>query len=273
MRKDTTGNGTAVIVTTFNSCKLLARVLQGYLRQTVTPDELIVADDGSTDETADVVAAFARCAPFEVRHVWQEDQGFRAARIRNLAINASESAYIIFTDGDCLPHPRFVEDHIILRRSGWFVQGKRVLVGREAGESFVPERVIESTGLILSGQLSGWIHLIRIPGLALPRNGIKGIRTCNLAVHQADLVAVNGFNEDFVGWGREDSELAARLLKYGLRRMDPLFSAIAFHLWHEINGRERLEDNDRLLQATIDSDEYMCSNGLVRNAAGCKQAN
>ncbi len=79
-----------------------------------------------------------------------------------------------------------------------------------------------------------------------------------------DIFAVNGFNQDFVGWGREDSELAARFYEYGLKRKEHPFMAVCFHLWHEENNRERLAINDSLLKKTIKSNGYVCSNGLVQ---------
>ncbi|MDY0221981.1 MAG: galactosyltransferase-related protein, partial [Desulfobacterium sp.] len=79
-----------------------------------------------------------------------------------------------------------------------------------------------------------------------------------------DLFAVNGFNQDFKGWGREDSELVARLYNYGLRRREHPFMAVCFHLWHLENDRENFMKNDALLNETILSGEYFCKNGLSR---------
>jgi predicted glycosyltransferase involved in capsule biosynthesis len=83
-------------------------------------------------------------------------------------------------------------------------------------------------------------------------------------VYRKDFLAVNGFNEDFVGWGREDSELAVRLLKYGLKRKDVPFSAIVFHLWHEESEKESLSENDKLLAEAIKSCGFYCKNGICK---------
>ena len=256
----------AVIVSTYNSPAYLLQVLRGYLVQNRLPDELIVADDGSTGETADLVRSFATDAPFPVRHVWQEDLGFRAAKIRNEAAKVATADYLVFTDGDCVPHPRFVEDHAALARKGWFVQGKRMLLGPEASPGFGYPGWTGVLSLCLSKKASGAHHLLRVPGFALKKGGLRGVKTCNLALFRADYLAVNGSNEDFVGWGREDAELVCRLYKFGLKRKDPVFSALVYHLWHRENSREGLARNDEMLDAAQSEGGYFCANGIVKSA-------
>ena len=253
-----------IIVTTYNSPDYLRQVLRGYLRQTMFPEVVVVADDGSTGETAAVVEEIAAVAPFAVRHVWQEDQGFRAARIRNLAAKSCWADYLIFTDGDCVPHPRFVADHARLARDTWFVQGKRMLLDKEVSSDFSYPGWRRLLGLCLRGKASGWHHLLRVPGLALAKRGLRGVKTCNLALFRRHFFAVNGCNEEFVGWGREDAELVARLYKYGLRRRDPLFSALVYHLWHRENSREGLARNDELLESVSRGSGFRCANGITR---------
>ena len=254
----------AAIVSTYNSPAYLRRVLQGYRTQQRHPDELIVADDGSTGETARVVEEFARSAPFAVRHVWHEDRGFRLAEIRNRAILAASAEYLVFSDGDCIPHPRFIGDHLSALQSGSFVTGKRMLVGRELSSEFSWQGTGETLLSCLAGSISGAHHLIRLPWLVVSRSGNGGLRGCNMAMFRCDLLAVNGFNEQITGWGREDSELVARLYAYGLRRREPPFSAIVFHLWHPENSRSSLGENDRLLEETVTAGIYRCPCGIVK---------
>lgn len=256
----------AVIISTYNAPGYLRRVLQGYAQQRCLPDELLVADDGSTPDTAAVVAEIAAAAPFPVRHVWHEDRGFRLAEIRNRAIAAAVSDYLIFSDGDCVPHPRFVDDHRRMMRPGWFVTGKRMLVGRELSPEFNWTGTIAAARQCLKSHLSGGHHLLRLPWLAHERKGVMGLRGCNMAMYRADALAVNGYNEQITGWGREDSELVARLFAYGLRRREAPFAAIVFHLWHPENSRNNLAENDRLLQEAIRSGNYRCSCGVSKDA-------
>ena len=262
-----TNGSIAVIVSTYNSPVYLQRVLEGYDKQIRYPDELIVADDGSTPDTAVVVEAFARNASFAVRHVWHEDRGFRLAEIRNRAVEAATAEYLVFSDGDCIPHPCFIADHSSARQAGSFVTGKRMLVGRDCSPSFSWQGMGQALMAGVKGSLSGLHHLFRLPWLVVPRQGISGLRGCNMAIFRSDLLAVNGFNERITGWGREDSELVARLFAYGLHRRETPFSAIVFHLWHPENSRNQLDQNDRLLEESVASGQYRIPWGIDKGDA------
>lgn len=254
----------AVIITTYNSPKYLEMVLAGYEHQKCLPDEIIIADDGSGQATADIVAAWRSRLACPVQHVWHEDIGFRAAKIRNEAVKASKSDYLIFTDGDCVPHPCFVSDHLRLQKPGRFVQGKRMLVGRTASVEFSCGSFSRLLAFFLRGELSGCHHLLRLPGVSIAQSGLRGIKTCNLAVFRSDFTKVNGFNEDYVGWGREDADLAMRLMNSGIKRYDAPFSALVYHLWHEENSRLQLSANDQILTNTIATGATFCRNGLSK---------
>ena len=254
----------AVIITTYNSPDYLRRVLDAYLHQTRLPDELIVADDGSTQATREIIEAFTKQAPFPVKHVWHEDLGFRAAKIRNEAVKVCQKDYLIFSDGDCIPHSAYVADHESIAQQGYFVQGKRIIVRERVSASFVPSSVIGLVGHCLFRTIKGAHHLVRLPGFTVTTTGLRGIKTCNFAVHRDAVLAINGFNEAFVGWGREDSEFAARLFAFGLKRKDPPFSALVFHLWHPENSRAYLADNDRMLEDAITSKQFRCPCGIEK---------
>lgn len=233
------------------------------------PYEVIVADDGSGPETGEYVISIAPDAPFRVAHVWHEDRGFRAARIRNEAVKESTGDYIIFLDGDCLVNRHFISDHLALSEKGAFVQGKRLLVGRSLSSS-ITQREVNSTHtmfrLALSGNISNLHHLIRMSFFPSTKSiSHRGIKTCNMGVRRDDIYAVNGFNERFVGWGREDSEFAARLFSLGLVRKQNSFMATCYHLWHEENTRDGLERNDAMLEDVISSGTVRCKDGLERS--------
>ena len=252
-----------VIITTYNAPSYLCRVLYAYSQQTLFPTELIVADDGSTADTGTVIDEFSRMAPFPIKHVWHEDLGFRVAKIRNEAIKVSQGEYLIFSDGDCIPHRDFVADHGARAKSGYFVQGTRMLVGRLVSDTFSFTSRLNLLGHCLARNISGAHHLLRIPWFTLEKHGLRGIKTCNFALHRDVAIAVNGFNEAFVGWGREDSEFVARLFVYGIKRHDLPFSALLFHLWHPANNRDNLAENDRILVETVVSQTFRCSCGIV----------
>jgi glycosyltransferase involved in cell wall biosynthesis len=256
----------SIIITTYNNSSALQKVLDGFLFQTINPYEIIIADDGSENNTALTVKNFSAVAPFPVIHVWQEDKGFRLAKIRNEAIKKAASGYLIILDGDCIPNKHFVFDHIALAERGFFVQGKRVLLSEKTSVLFgVNNANSYSAMLKILPSMSNRHHILRIPFFPSFKNKkLHGIKGCNMGFWKDDLIAVNGFNEDFIGWGREDSELAARLFKYGLKRKEHPFRAVCFHLWHPSHSRQTLQINDRILEETIKGNGYFCANGIIK---------
>lgn len=256
----------SVIVTTYNRPDALKKVLDGLLAQTCLPHEIIVADDGSGPETRQMVVPYLANKNPQIKHVWQPDEGFRLAQIRNRAILACQGEYLIFLDGDCVPEKHFVEDHHDLAEQGAFFQGKRVLVNQAAAEQFDHSGVdslVKVVGLALSLKISNWHHILRIPFFpSRKKTGLSGLRGCNMGIFKKDAQAVNGFNQEFVGWGREDAEFVTRLYKYGVKRKENPFRAICYHLWHKENVRDRLADNDALLEQCINNTHYSCAQGL-----------
>lgn len=257
----------SLIITTYNNPLYLSKVVESVFVQSRPPGEVLIADDGSIRETADLVKMFASRAAFPVHHVWHEDKGFRAAKIRNEAIKRSTGDYIVLLDGDCVVSARFLEDHIALSEPGCFVQGKRMLVSRQAVADFDHVRANSPASLLvlsLKRRISNIHHLARIPLYKATRNRtLRNIKSCNMAFFRKDIFAVNGFNEDFIGWGNEDSDLACRFFKYGLLKKVHPFMAVCFHLWHPTN-KSINTNNQLLLQEAIASQGYFCRNGLVK---------
>lgn len=261
----------SVIISTYNSPAYLKKVLDGFLFQKKAPDEIIVADDGSGRNTRELIQKSSALFNFPLLHVWQENNGFRAGKIRNSGIARSSGEYIILLDGDCVINRNFVSDHIALAEEGYFVQGKRVLVGKDAMVYFNHHHANSFAALwkmALTGRLSNTHHLIRIPyAISIRNKKLAGIKSCNMSFFRQDVLAVNGFNEDYIGWGNEDSDLACRFIKYGLTKKTAPFRAICFHLWHPTN--KTVGDlNKKLLNETISSNACFCENGIVKKSAG-----
>lgn len=260
----------ALIINTYNQPEYLGRVLAAVTLQIRRPDEVLLADDGSGDETRAVFERWAGAQSFRTDHVWQKNEGFRRSRILNQAIARAQSDYLVFLDGDTLPHPRFMADHQALAADIFFVQGHRALVGQRAAEWFgKSEFAADRLRALRSGQLSGWKHAFHWPRpLRRVRTDLHGIRGCNLGIWREHLVRVNGYNETFIGWGREDSELAVRLTNSSVRRLDVRGWALCYHLWHPPASRGHLSVNDELLaQAQRDSGRR-CANGLDQHLTG-----
>ena len=239
----------SVIVTTYNRPDYLRRVLNSYLSQRRLPDEIVVADDGSGPETRQAIDEFARSAPFPVVHAWQEDRGVRVAKARNLATRMAQGDYLVYSDGDCITTPHFVLDHARLARKGRFVQGRRVLLPTDVAADFTGR---EKLTTLLRFWLKGHVKrhdlykLLHIPHLAYTRKGHKLSLGCNVAVWREDIYKVNGWDERYEGWGREDDDLTLRLQKAGSRRTVALCSCVVFHLPHSESSRSHLPRNDRL---------------------------
>lgn len=263
---------TAVIVTTFNRPDALAAVLEGYSDQSDRDFELVVADDGSTHETAEVVNEFAQRQVISLTHVWQEDRGFRAAAIRNRAIAATSADYVIFTDGDCVAPRDFVESHKRLAEPGFFLGANRVLLGRAFTEKVLRERIpIHTWGWTewahawLRRDVNRLLPLLELPDGAFRRwrpDRWEGIKTCNLSAWRRDLIRVNGLDESYQGWGLEDSDLVIRLLRAGVRHKSARFAAPVFHLWHQEQDRQRLPENQTRLDDLLRSANVRAGVGL-----------
>ena len=254
----------SLIITTYNWKEALELSLLSALDQTQPAYEIIIADDGSREDTRDLVSLITGNCQVPIYHIWQEDKGFRAARIRNKAMAQATGQYIIFIDGDIILHKSFIKDHEEAARPRFFSQGSRVLLN-----SSKSARVLKEKQRFFSFFESGLknrknaIHSGFLSRLVTRKSkNLNGIRTSNFAFWRADGIAVNGFNEDFEGWGREDSEFAARLMTSGVQRQTLRFRALSFHLFHPANSRCSLERNDRLLEQAIRTGSTWCINGI-----------
>jgi len=258
----------SVIVTTYNWPEALKLTLQSLLNQSRLPDEVIVADDGSKEPTAHTVKEFAKHAPFSVIHSWQEDDGFRLAMSRNRAVAQAEGEYIIVIDGDLILHPRFVEDHLKHAAPKRYLQGGRVLLGPEISQKIF-NGSIDPQGLsIFSPDLKNRKNALWSPLLSAlfctTSQSLKAIKGCNFSLFKKDILDVNGFDNAFIGWGREDSEFVARLYHNGIRRKNLKFCAVAYHLYHPENERAALVENDRRLKTTLKDQKVRCEDGIER---------
>ena len=251
-----------VIVSTYNQPAALNYILTELGKQSRNPDEVIVADDGSGQETNEVVKKHQPLLGARLRHVWHADQGFRKTTILNKAISEASSSYIIFLDGDCVPTRQFVKDHAVLAQEGNFVQGRRAFIAETAVDDYLNGRV-SLIRLALSGQLSGLFKAIRLPYPVIRINqGQRGLIGCNLAIWRADLLAINGFDESYAGWGMEDSDLCSRLYHLGRQRKLVHGRALVYHLNHPIASRDQVQNNQARLARVLATRAVRCVQGL-----------
>lgn len=254
----------SLLVTTYNWKEALELVLTSAFCQTHLPLEIVVADDGSRRDTAALVQRLQSQSPVPLIHVWQEDAGYRLSRNRNQGLVKAKGEYILLVDGDIVLHPQFVADHLAVARPGWFVQGPRALLNAElTQQSMADGRLRLPSNLRGVGNKKNCLRSVWLSKMfSWERRSIGGIRLCNFAFWREDAYRVNGFNEAFEGWGREDSEFVVRLLNSGVRRQNLKFRALGYHLYHPMNARNRLALNDDLLKKTIESRLVRCEEGL-----------
>ena len=247
----------SVVITTYNRPDALAAVVEGLFAQDDKGFEIIIADDGSTANTRDCIAGLAARSPVPLKHVWQPDDGFRAAMARNRGTLAAAGEYIVFLDGDCVPQRDFIARHRALMQPGFLVSGSRILLSQALTARVLAEH-IDLGGLSLAdklryrskGDLNKVLQLLaRWPdaGRVRRRFSWRRIKSCNLGVWRADLELVNGFDESFTGWGHEDSDLVVRLFHAGVLRKDGAFATEVFHLWHREAQRDQESSNRRVV--------------------------
>lgn len=264
---ETTFPKISLVISTFNQPPSLVKVLDSLRLQTRQPDEILISDDGSDEPTRELVQKFSKQSPVPVKHIWHQHDGFRRTVILNKSILAASGDYLVFTDGDCVPHPKFVADHAALAEKNFWVQGRRCFVQ----EKFVPQfdaTLIPAFGWMLNGKITGAAKGVRWPFSIVQRDTKqRGIIGCNMAFWREDLFAVNGFDEDFVGWGGEDSDIGVRLYHLGRQRKFVYGRVITFHLNHPLAPRGQYAASLARLAETIASRKIRCQRGLEKDGA------
>jgi len=274
----------SVIISTYNSPEWLEKVLWGYSAQSYRNFELLVADDGSTDETRGRIDSLRGQTGITIRHVWHEDRGFRKCAILNRAIEAAAADYLVFSDGDCIPRWDFLETHVRLARLGWFLSGglcrlpiavsqqinKEDIVGRRATDA----RWLRAAGVRWSPKLiklacrSPWAHWL--DQLTTTRPSWNGH---NSSGWKADLLAVNGFDER-MEWGGEDRELGERLIHLGVRPRQIRHRAVCVHLDHDRGyvRQEAIARNQQIWNETRRSGATWTAYGIRKAQHGLSRA-
>ncbi|MCG2618003.1 glycosyltransferase family 2 protein [Terrimonas sp. NA20] len=257
----------ALLISTYNWPEALDLVFQSILHQTRMPDEVIIADDGSGNETRKVIDAFREKCPVPVRHFWQHDDGFRKTEIINQVISYTDCAYIIQIDGDIILHPKFIEDHLRVQEQGTYIRASRVLLSEEKTKELLFLKKYAPPSIFSNG-IKNRINALRLPLLAFfltkRRRRSDNIHGSNCAYWRADFIAVNGYNNQMQGWGHEDIELAARLVNAGILQKRVKLLAIGYHLHHTYNDRGRAAFNHGIYLQVVNSGTTTCADGYLQ---------
>lgn len=258
----------SIVISTYNWPAALRLCFQSVLKQSVLPSEIIIADDGSKEETRELIEQFKKYSVVPVVHVWQPDEGFQLAKIRNKAIAKASQPYIVQVDGDLILHPHFLEDHLHLRENGYFISGSRVLLSEETSRVLLANQSINVHRHYLSNR--NFLNRFRnklLRNILSTRYKVRGkhayyVKGCNMSFWRRDLLRVNGYNEDFTGWGREDSELAIRLINAGVKKKFLKMGGVTYHLYHKEASRELEEGNTRMMEQSIEERRKFAEKGV-----------
>ena len=256
----------AMVVNTCRDPLRLGKVLDSLIGQSHLLSDLIVSEDGEDRETASVIEARAARLRCPLRHLSAPWSGQRVCEVRNRALRLVTAEYVILLDGDCVAHPRFVEDHTGLRRPGYFLQGTRAAVK----ERFVPgftHRAPVRWFYFLSGRITGrkdaWRRKARLDFDQDHRIAF----CCNQSYWTSDLRNANGFDNDIVGWGADDYDLAGRIGLAGIRPLCVRGRAILFHLDHPRGDATRTRDNFSYADDQRTRGIVRCRNGILETGA------
>jgi glycosyltransferase involved in cell wall biosynthesis len=256
--------GITLIITTYNREDALELVLLSILQQTILPQEVIIADDGSAENTRQLIERLQTIFPVPLHHCWHPDDGFQLAQIRNKAIAKAVHEYIVMIDGDMVLHSKFIENHQKAAEKNCFVQGSRVLLSEELTREAIRQQQIRFS--VFQKGLKNKLNASHIDFMqkvmSKKQIHLESIRGCNMGFWREDCLAVNGFNEAFNGWGREDSEFVVRLYNVGVKRKNLKFGGIGYHLYHQENSRGRLPENDRILEDALVQKSTSCERGI-----------
>lgn len=260
----------SLVIATYNWSEALLMVLKSVENQSVLPNEIIIADDGSKNETRQLVDSFKKATAIELCHIWQEDIGFRLAKIRNKAIKKAQFEYIIQIDGDVILHKDYIKDHIKYAKKNTFITGPRVLLSNEATQLTLVNKITVFSPFTknIKNRFNA-VHFPIINQFIRPKKApleklIFKVRGCNMSFWRQDLVDVNGYEEDFKTWGREDSELAARLIKKGVGLRKLRFAGIQYHLDHNEQDKNNIELNNAILDKNNATSSFWCENGIYK---------
>jgi glycosyltransferase involved in cell wall biosynthesis len=266
----------SIVFTTYNQPDWLEKVLIGFAAQDRQGFEVLIADDGSGEETRQRIDALRRQLPMPVRHLWQSDDGFRKCEAMNMAIEQAASDYLIFTDGDCIPRADFVSTHLRLREPGRFLSGgyhklpmsTSLAISRgdiHAGRCF-DERWLRRHGMPTSRRN---LKLTAGPAMARVLDAVSPARPSwnghNASGWKHDILAINGFDER-MRYGGEDREFGERLENAGVRGKRIRYRAIVVHLEHTRGyaTQESIQFNRQLRAETRESHRTWTEYGIAK---------
>jgi glycosyltransferase involved in cell wall biosynthesis len=242
----------SVIISVYNRFDFLELVLAGLEIQTEPDFEVIISDDGSNEAFVARLTALRATSPLRIHHNWHPDEGFLKNRILNVSVQSALGRQLIFLDGDCIPHPHFIEEHLAHGGLGRCLAGRRIDISERLTQQLTPEQiragVLQNPATML-GQLVDFLtrrtfHFMNgfyVTNPVLRRyfnRKERGLLGANFSVAKADMLAINGFDERYTAptFG-EDSDIDFRLRLNGVKIIPVLNIAVAYHCYHKLLPR------------------------------------
>ncbi|MDO5607682.1 MAG: glycosyltransferase family 2 protein [Capnocytophaga sp.] len=255
-----------LLISTYNWAPALGLCLKSIGRQTVLPDEIIIADDGSTPDTKALIDQYRTMVSIPLKHVWHEDKGFRKTIILNKAVSLADMPYVIQIDGDVILHRKFVEDHISFARKGYFNIGRRANLPMEITQKLISGGSLDFS--CLDPKIQKMELGIRFPTVLSALLSQKSSQNSNsvfgsnMSYWKADFVKINGYDNTMTGWGAEDKDLAQRLINLGISKRKLRYAAIQHHLFHKENNQDNHDLQMQWVQKVIAEKITECPDGL-----------
>ncbi|MGI4873324.1 MAG: glycosyltransferase [Janthinobacterium lividum] len=267
----------SVIISVYNRFDFLQLVLAGLETQTEPDFEVIISDDGSNEEFVTQLAALQKTSPLRIRHNWHPDAGFLKNQILNVSVRSAQGSQLIFLDGDCIPHPAFIAEHLALGGLGRCLAGRRIDLSGRLTRQLTPERIrqgILQNPATMLGQFTDFLlrrtfHFMNgfyVTNPLLRRyfnRKERGLLGANFSVMKADLEAINGFDERYKAptFG-EDSDVEFRLRLHGVQIIPVLNVAVTYHCHHKL--LPRLEVSKALYEQVVRDGLAFTPYGLVQ---------
>ncbi len=264
---------TTIIISVYNDTEALRAIFSALKLQSERSFAIIVSEDGESQDVAQEVSTAKTLFP-DIIHLTQPDKGFLKNRALNRAVLAAPTEHMIFIDGDCIPHPHFIEGHLAYAKERIVNCGRRVELGRKFStlvrkqpqETILslanPWRYLFSATKLLQDDTKNYELGFYSPWLQFFSRKKTSIMGCNFSLHRSDLIAINGFNEEYTspGFG-EDSDIAVRLEKSGCRLLSNKLITIQYHLHHP-RGARGSDENKVLLDKATQSTDARCKHGI-----------
>lgn len=266
----------SVVISTYNSPEWLEKVLWGYECQTHKDFEIVIADDGSGDETRTIIEGFKSRSALDMIHVWHEDRGFQKSEILNKAIQAATTEYLIFSDGDCIPRRDFVAVHVRNAAPGYFLSGGYFMLPTETSHAITRECIQSGEAFNVSwlkeNGLEGTYKTLKLTSKGNFQKFLNFVTPTkatwnghNSSGWKKDIVGVNGFNEQ-MQYGGQDRELGERLMNKGIKGKQIRYSAVCIHLEHKRGYKtvESIAKNKNIRRETKSQKKTWTDFGIVK---------